>query len=181
MKRPPTGNDRIKALYPMVLMAFFGMMFFMMGAYGVFDIGQAALQQGVHSFVGFSFTSTVQLNARISKRALSSAANASADQYVGLLLTQKDSEPFMAVSIRADHLSGFHSAILHVIEFELLRPAKVLEDQAVIIRHRDSHSVLLLFHNLPDGFVFHLLAVLALTDLRVPIQRERSLAHFLKG
>ena len=163
----------------MVLMAFFGMMFFMMGAYGVFNIGQSAPQQGVHSCVGFSFTSTVQLNARISKRTLSSAANASTDQHVGLLLTQKDSQPFMAESIRADDLSGFHSAILHVIELELFGPAKVLEDLAVIVSHRDSHGILLLFHNLLDGFVFHLLSELALTDLRVPIQRERSLAHLL--
>ena len=97
-----------------------------------------------------------------------------------MLLTQENSQPFVTESIRADDLSSFHLAVLDIIELELLCPAKVLEDLTVFIRHRDSHVILLLFCNLSDRFVFHLLAKFTLANLWVTIQGKRCLTHVLK-
>lgn len=63
-----------------------------------------------------------------------------ADQGIHLTVLQKASQGPVSAAIGIHHLGGGYGAVLHIIELELCRVAKVLEHLAVFIGDCDFHE-----------------------------------------
>ena len=100
-------------------------------AYGVGIVGQAASQQGLHLGVRTAGRTGVELNPRLSQGAAGAAADAAADQGVHSKSPQETRQGAMAGAACLHHPGGDHLALRRLVDFELLRMAKVLKNLSV--------------------------------------------------
>ena len=93
-------------------------------------VGQAAREEGVHSGVSRAGRPAVQLDAGRSQRGLGAAADAAADQHVGVQLLQDAGQRAVALAVGAHHLAVDDLAVFHIVDLELFGAAEMLEDLA---------------------------------------------------
>ena len=100
---------------------------------------QFSFQIGLHRLVHISLCTGTQLNARLRKRRLRSAADAAADQYIHRLSGQQTGKRAVSDAVGGNHFTGDHFFILHLIYLKVFRSSKMLEDVSVIISYRYFH------------------------------------------
>jgi len=90
--------------------------------------------------VGFSHHTGVEQNARLIQSRPGTAADAAADQGIDLHLGQEARQGPMAAAVGGHHYSVDDLTVLHIVNLELLRMAKVLEYLTVLVSHRNTHG-----------------------------------------
>ena len=111
-----------------------------MVAGGCIGADQRACQQFCHPGVRVALAAGVQPDTCLRQRHLGPTADAAADQGIHLTVLQKASQGPVSAAIGIHHLGGGYGAVLHIIELELCRVAKVLEHLAVFIGDCDFHE-----------------------------------------
>ena len=107
------------------------------------DIGvevQLACCQCFCCCISVAGNTTIKPDTHIAQCHLGTAANTAADQGIHLTVLQKASQGPVSAAIGIHHLGGGYGAVLHIIELELCRVAKVLEHLAVFIGDCDFHE-----------------------------------------
>jgi len=97
-------------------------------------------QQGLYSLVCLTGNAAVQTDVGGSQRHLCTAADAAADQNVGVQSVQHTSQRTVTAAVGVYHLGGNHLAVLDVIDLKLLGVAKMLENHTVFISNCNSHK-----------------------------------------
>ena len=110
-------------------------------AAGIGIKGKAAFCQRLRRLIRRALHPRVQLDTDIRQRHLSPHANASADQRIHPGRLQESCQSAMSAAIGVDELLPDDLSILCVIELELGRVPKVLEDFSVLVGYRDSHCI----------------------------------------
>ena len=108
-------------------------------AFGVGIILQCPFGQRLRGRVCRACHAAVEFDSRLSQSILRTHADAAADQRVRLRRFQKPGKSAMTAAVGRDDLLRDDFTILHIVEFELLGVAKMLEDISVFIGYRDSH------------------------------------------
>ena len=103
-------------------------------------IAEVSDQQRRDRRVRLTADAAVELDARLCQRGLRAAADAAADQSVHAALHEEARQRAMAAAVGVDHLCADDLAVRYVVELELRRVAKVLEDHAVFIGNCDFHG-----------------------------------------
>ena len=111
------------------------------GALGLRDL---ARKEGVHDVVAVARRTGIDIDAGLSESVNSPAADATADEHVNAARCKHAGKSAMPSTIRAYYLRGYNLAIFDVVDLELLRSTKVLENLTVFVGHRNPHTVLLL-------------------------------------
>ncbi len=124
------------------LMAFLVMMLPVMVALDVGVIGKITGQEGLDRSVRVAGNAAEQLNTNRSKGHLSTAADSSADQNIGLQSIQDLSQSAVTAAICADNLRRNDLAVFHIINLKGFGMAEMLEDIAVFISDCDSHNII---------------------------------------
>jgi len=101
---------------------------------------QLSCQKRFHCRVSIAGDTAVQLNISRRQGHLSAAADSAADQNIGVQGVQHAGQSAVAAAVGIHHFGGNDLALCYVIDLELLRVAKVLENFTVIISYRDSHK-----------------------------------------
>lgn len=111
-------------------------------------IGQGSSQKAGHRLIGGAGYTAVELNTRLCQGCPGTASNATADQGIYTTLRQQTSQSAVAAPIGAEDGRRLDCSLSYIIDFELLRVAKVLKHLTVLIGHRDLfHSCFLLYDN----------------------------------
>ena len=103
-------------------------------------VGQLTGQQGLDRRVGGAGRAAVQPDAGSREGGLRAAADAAADQNVGMQLLQDACQSAVALAVGADHFAVGDLAVCHVIDLELFGAAEMLENFAVCVGDCDSHG-----------------------------------------
>ena len=101
---------------------------------------QLSCQECFHSRVRIAGNTAIQLNVSRCQGHLGAAANTTADQNLRVQRVQNTCQRAVAAAVGIHHLGRNDLALSHIIDFELLGVAKVLEDLTVFISYRDSHE-----------------------------------------
>ena len=101
---------------------------------------QLSFQECFHSSVRIAGNTAIQLNVSRCQGHLGAAANAAADQNLRVQRVQNTCQRAVAAAVGIHHLGRNDLALSHIIDFELLGVAKVLEDLTIVISYRDSHE-----------------------------------------
>ena len=120
-------------------MAFTVVMVMMVAA----DIGvecQRAFHKSGNCRVSAAGHTAVELDTCGCQSHLGTAADAAADQNVGLQSGQDTGQSAVAAAIGVNDLGGYDLAILDVIDLKLLGVAEMLEDLTVFISNCDFHN-----------------------------------------
>ena len=102
--------------------------------------GQGAVQQGLDGGVGRARHPAVKADAGRCQGGLGAAADAAADQGVGVELAQQGRQGAVALAVGADHLAAGDLAVFHVVQLELGGVAEVGKDAAVLVGDCNSHT-----------------------------------------
>lgn len=102
-------------------------------------------QQRQHRRIRAAMHTCIELDTGLRQRALRTSANATADQRLHAVGTQKFSQCPMAAALGVYHLGGKDLAILRVKQFELGRVPKMLKHLAVFIGGCNTHNRILPF------------------------------------
>ncbi len=111
------------------------------GALGLRDLTR---KEGVHDVVAVARRTGIDIDAGLSEGVNSPTADATADKHVDAACCKHAGKSAMTSTIRAYYLRGYNLTTLNVVDLELLRSTKVLENLTVFIGYRDPHTVLLL-------------------------------------
>lgn len=119
----------------------------MMVAFDIFLIGELPGEEIYDCLVGRACTAAVELDSCFRKCHLCTAADAAADQDVGMQFTEHAGQSPMPFSVCADDLRRLDRTILRIVHLEESGPAKVLEYIAglIVITYCNSHWVFLHF------------------------------------
>ena len=101
-------------------------------------------EEGGDDGVAVALGARVDVDAGLRERVDGAAADAAADEHVDAAGSEHAGKGAMTRAIGAHDLGGNDLAVLDVVDLELLGATEVLEDVAVVVRDRDSHSALLL-------------------------------------
>lgn len=101
-------------------------------------------KEGIYDVVAIACRAGEDIDAGLSESANSPAADATADEHVNATRCKHAGKGAMTGTVRAYHLRRYNLTILNVVDLELLRSTKVLENLTVFVRDRDPHTVLLL-------------------------------------
>ena len=107
------------------------------------DIGvkvQLTGKESFYSFVGLAGNAAVKADVGSCQCHLCAAADAAADQNIGIQCAQNTGQCAVTAAVGVHHLCGNHLAILYIINFELLGVAKMLENHTVFIGNCNSHN-----------------------------------------
>jgi len=121
--------------------AFMVVMLTMVVALDVGIVHQISGNQGLHCAICVAGNAAKQPDSRCCQSHLGAAANAAANQNIGIQCCQNASQSTMTAAIGIHHLRGDDLAILHIIDLELLCVAKMLENFSVFIGYCDSHCI----------------------------------------
>ena len=111
------------------------------GALGLRDL---ARKEGIHDVVAVARHAGIDIDAGLSEGVNSPAADATADKHVDATCCKHAGKGAMTSTIRAYHLRRYNLTVFDVVDIELLRSTKVLENLTVFVRDRNPHTVLLL-------------------------------------
>ena len=111
------------------------------GALGLRDLTR---KEGIHDVVAVARRAGIDIDAGLSEGVNSTAADATADKHVDAACCKHAGKSAMTSTIRAYYLRGYNLAIFDVVDLELLRSTKVLENLTVFVGYRNPHSALLL-------------------------------------
>ena len=101
-------------------------------------------KEGIYDVVAIACRAGEDIDAGLSESANSPAADATADEHVNATRCKHAGKGAMTGTVRAYHLRRYNLTILNVVDLELLRTAKVLENLTVFVRDCNPHAVLLL-------------------------------------
>ncbi len=100
---------------------------FMIVTAGIWIIFQLAFRLRFRGFVRRVWYSRTQLDVCLGQRHLSSHTDAAADQHINLRLFQKACQHSVAATVGNNDLRIDYGSVLHIVQLELLRRAKMLE------------------------------------------------------
>ena len=131
-----------------------GMAFAVMVTADVGIVIQIACQECFHSVIGIAGNAAVELDASLSQRHLSTAADATADQHINAAAKEETCQGAVAAAIGVCDLGGDDVAIFYVVDLKLLGVAEMLEDQLVCVSDCD-------FHGIKNSFGFVVTSIIA--------------------
>ena len=108
-------------------------------------------EKTLHRFVDGAADAGDELYARRREDVLRAAADAAADEQADAVLVQEAAERGMAAAFRVDYLPRRHRAVLDLIEREVARMSKMLENLSVIFRYRYYSAFHDRFHPFPES------------------------------
>ena len=95
--------------------------------------GKITADQSVNCRIRISGNSTEEPDSRLCKGHLRAAADASANQNVGIQGKQKSSQSTVAAAVGVYHLGGKNFTVLYIVNFELPGMAEMLKDLTVFV------------------------------------------------
>ena len=100
---------------------------------------QAAIKKCSYSSIGISGCAGNNPDSGFLQRGHRAGSKAAADKHIDTISSQNHSQRLMLYAICAHNLCMEYSAVIRIIDLELLRSSEMLEDTAVFIRYCDSH------------------------------------------
>ena len=145
-------------------------------AFGVGIILQCPFGQHLRGRVCRACHAAVEFDSRLSQSILRTHADAAADQRVRLRRFQKPGKSAVTAAVGGDNLLSYYSAILHIVELELLGVAKMLEDLSVFVSNCDSHVSLSFLNDIFRSLIVEPIVSAPDQELLSLYQRIRDLA-----
>lgn len=127
------------------MMTFSMMMFPMMVALDVFLVLEFVRQEIFYRLIRLAAAATVKGDSGLFQPFLGSSADATADHPIDTQLLEHTGQSPVPLSLGAVHFCLLYLPVCQIIDFEILRPAKMLEDFSVfrIVGHCKFHRFLL--------------------------------------
>ena len=97
--------------------------------------------------VASSADTSIELDTRIGKCHLRTAADPAADQYRYILLCEKSRKRTVTATVRIHDRCGNDLTVLYCVDLELLRVSEVLKDLSVFVSNCNFHIFILLIIN----------------------------------
>ena len=107
-------------------------------------IGERTVKQCLHRRVRAAAHAAVKPDAGFGECRLRAAANAAADDHIGVIRHEKARQRAVAAAVRGHDGRRRDGTVGHVVELECLRAAKVLKNVSVFIRNCNAHKKWLL-------------------------------------
>ncbi len=105
-------------------------------------IDQFTLKISFNDFVGISLGACADFDACVCKCLLGTAADTAADQYIDCVVCKQAGKCTVTDAVGTDHFTGDDIAVLDIIDFKELCPAKMLKYISLIISYCNFHFCL---------------------------------------
>ena len=94
---------------------------------------QFSFQVSLYCLLYIALSSCAQFYSGLFKSCLSASADASADQYIYILISQEPCKSTVACAVGTDHFAGDYLVVFHLIHFKKLSFSKMLKYVSIVI------------------------------------------------
>ena len=125
----------------MIVMTAAGMTFAMMIAADIGVECQRSADQSIDSIIGIARYTAEEADTSLCKSHLCTAANTAADECIYTAFSQKTGQSTVTTAVGIDDLSSENFTVLDLIDLELLRMTKMLENLSVCVGNCNFHGI----------------------------------------